>query len=168
MNYFSDSRLEWSLEALKKSYGKLKQGITKEDEFEVYISLGESLLWICTTDEWLSKNFKGYNKRKKSNNVAHIISALKYAFNSFKHNKFLFKLHQSEGGFEFPCEFPFEIEAITFKWCYIEPDIKDFESQIKNYEKYFLGKEILHGIEEAFNFLEKEYFYDKENLSTLK
>ncbi|MGA3675909.1 hypothetical protein [Lysinibacillus agricola] len=168
MNYYSDSRLEWSLEALKKSYSKLKQGITKEDDFEVYIALGESLLWICTTDEWLSKNSRGYNKRKNVNNVVHIISALKYAINSFKHNKLLFKLHQSEGGFEFPGEFPFEIETITFKWCYIEPDEKDFESQIKNYEKYFLGKEISHGIEEAFIFLEKEHFYEKENLSTLK
>ncbi|MEE3805729.1 hypothetical protein V2H29_02055 [Lysinibacillus fusiformis] len=162
MNYFSKDRFEWNLEAAKITCVELKRGISKGNEFDVYKTLSESLLWICITDEWLFKNFSGYKERKANEKVENLFSSLRYAFNSMKHNKLIFKFTQTEGGFELPCEFPIEIKPITFKWNSFESDKNDYESQIKNYEKYLVGKDILPTIELALDFLQNEYFVTRK------
>ena len=83
-NEIAFKRLENNHYAIKKSTKRLEQAIEERDEMEVYAAIGESLLWVLTTDEWHKKHNPGYCDRKKRHEKGKIL------FDLIKENNFTF------------------------------------------------------------------------------
>lgn len=153
-------RIECNLEMIKKSLDNLSESIYRFHEMKIYAALGESLLWICVSDDWFKENSKGYNVRRNDQNITPVISGVRRAFNAFKHNMLLTRVHESKGGFEFTeegIEFPLEIPEITIHWsCIVDNDpeaAKKYKTQIKNYTKHLEGNEIYPILKSVYDFL---------------
>ncbi|MGG3943360.1 hypothetical protein ABEV54_18195 [Peribacillus psychrosaccharolyticus] len=158
LSYEQSIRIKRNYMALlmaKKRLDKSLEDRIKDDE--IYASIGEVLLWLCTTDLWLEGNKKDY-KTNRSKEKGSLISGLKHAYNCMKHNMTFFQIHESKGGLEFPLEFPLEILEIELIWTN-SGWIQDarYANQIKNYEEYLEGKNIKETIEDAMYFLSSEF-----------
>lgn len=157
-------RIECNLEMVRKSLDNLLGSIRAFHEMKIYVAIGESLLWICVSDDWFKTNSRGYVKRRNEQEMTPIISGVRRAFNAFKHNMLLTKVHESRGGFEFTdgggMEFPFEIPEITVHWAHIvDNDLKlaeKYKKQIENYAEYLEGKEVYLVLKNTYDFLFSE------------
>lgn len=162
-------RIECNLEMTKKSLENLSNSINTFHEMNIYAALGESLFWICVSDDWFRSNSKGYQYRRKVQKMTLIISGIRRAFNAFKHNMILTKFHEVEGGIEFSeegTEFPFEISEITIHWARIKDnDLKaaeKYKDQIMNYTENLEGNEIFPILKNAYDFLIDELWILKK------
>lgn len=150
-------RLENNHYALEKAYQRLVEAIETRDENEIYASTGETLLWVITTEEWhLKHKPSSYKYARSANESGQILLGLKHSYNSMKHNMNFIKIHQIEGGFAFPFEFPLKIPRLTVRWVSAEKVDEGFENQINNYKKYVEGKEVLETFHQALSFLNNQ------------
>lgn len=146
-------RLENNHYALSKAFERFRVSIDKREEQEIYATIGETLLWLLTTEEWHRKYNKEYIKIKNQDENGRIIFGLIHAYNSMKHNMSFITIHEEEGGFEFPIEFPLEIFPITVHWINTEEVNEGRPNQLENYKNYIEGREVLKTFNQAISFL---------------
>lgn len=75
---------------------ELKRSIKKEDDFEIYLNIGNLLHWIIMTEEWHKEHNNKrdkYEKVKRKNNMVNLMRAVRFANNSMKHNMIFQILH---------------------------------------------------------------------------
>ena len=116
MNKEAIKRLENNHYAIDKSYQNLKKAIDNNYEQDIYCSIGETLLWVLVTDEWHKDHDNSYVIRRNNDKDGVILLGLRHAYNMVKHNMNIMRIHNKQGGFTFPLEFPLVIEQITVHW----------------------------------------------------
>lgn len=118
--------------------------------------LAKCFFWVMTTNEWHLEHDRSYRQKRSRDKKGQILFGLLHAYNSMKHNMDFIKIHEGEGGFEFPFEIPeegFEILPITVHWINAEKVNEGYENQVDNYKKYVEGKEVLETFEQSLCFL---------------
>lgn len=154
VNKESIKRLKNNHYALQKAYQRLVEALELNHDGEIYAATGEMLLWMMTTNEWHIKHQKErYKKIRNKSKTGQILFGLQHAYNSMKHNMNFIKIHEKEGGFEFPIEFPIESPPITVHWTSVDKLSEGYEDQVENYTRYVEGKEVLETFEQALSFL---------------
>lgn len=155
-------RLEYNCASYKSAFNRLKRAIDKEDNIEVYASIGELLLWILTTEEWHREHNKHKYERDRKY-YGNTIKGLRHAYNMVKHNMEFFEIHRKKiyssgfNAFTFN-SVGFNEYRVVYRWIIIEnihaPD-KRYANQYENYIKYIQDKEILSTFKNAINFLDE-------------
>lgn len=72
------------------------KAILNEDDFDIYLNIGNLLHWIIMTEEWHKKHNNKRNKYendKREKNMIDLIRAVRFANNSMKHNMIFQILH---------------------------------------------------------------------------
>lgn len=160
LSYEQSIRIKRNYMALIMAKKRLDKSLEdRRQDDEIYASIGEVLLWLCTTDIWLVENKIDYKTNRLKEQKGSLISGLKHAYNCMKHNMTFFQIHDSKGGWESPLEFPLEIPEIELIWTnsgWLPPTVYG-ETQFKNYQKHLEGKNIKETIEDAMNFLSSEF-----------
>lgn len=152
------NRLENNHYAIGNAIERLSRAIEFNYEQDIYTSLGETLLWVLVTDEWHIAHNPGYIDRRNVHNDGMILLGLRHAYNMVKHNMNIMQVHQHEGGFSFPLEFPLEILPISVHW--MKAGIKlegKYKKQKMHYEEHIEGKEVVGTFEDSLEFLREEY-----------
>lgn len=85
-------RLKYNLKAMEMYEVELKESIKGEDDFKIYLNIGNLLHWIIMTEEWHRKhNSKKYKYER--NNISGLMEAIRFANNSMKHNMIFKRIH---------------------------------------------------------------------------
>lgn len=74
----------------------LNKAILNEDDFGIYLNIGNLLHWIIMTEEWHKDHNNvrdSYNRNKRNHNIIDLMKAIRFANNSMKHNMIFKKLH---------------------------------------------------------------------------
>lgn len=153
------SRLKKTEQALVQAYERLKVFIDNRDEDRIYAALGETLLWINVTHDWHKKNNEKYVHRLNINQKKNFISGIRFAYNLVKHNLDFIVLHEEDGGFSFPMEFPIEIPELKIVWTQasdIPVNDSEFKNQRNHYISYLQGKKVVDTVNEVFDYLMNE------------
>ncbi|OAB41430.1 hypothetical protein [Paenibacillus glacialis] len=154
-------RLEYNRYALEKVYQRLQNAVDSNHEQEIYTALGETLLWIMTTDEWHLSHDPIYKERRDLDEKGQLLLGLKHAYNSMKHNMYFIKIHNKMGGAKFPISFPIKIPVITVHWMIADELMLGNKGKLgenyENYKRYIEEKEVLCTFELAMEFLNEEY-----------
>lgn len=157
-------RLEYNHYAIDKSLERLKDALSRAIEKELYLEIGNLLLWVLTTDEWHCKNnTPGYTDRKKVDSKGILLFGLRHAYNLIKHDMKCIQLHRNhvESKLTFPLEIPeegFELGSIQVLW-EENKEFKGYDNQKKIYLEQMNGKYVLLAFEEAIQFLQNEKQY---------
>lgn len=157
INYNSIKRLENTLYSIEISFKKFEEAFHRSDEREIYLELGNLLLWVLTADEWLKKNDRTYISRRSSESTGDLLKGLRHAYNLIKHDVQCIQLHEihEEPLFSFPITGTFEVGLIYFVWA----ENKEFEghkSQKKVYLQEMVGQSLKDVFEKTIPFIEKE------------
>lgn len=157
-------RLEYNHYAIDKSLERLKDALSRAIEKELYLEIGNLLLWVLTTDEWHCKNnTPGYTDRKKVDSKGILLFGLRHAYNLIKHDMKCIQLHRNhfESKLTFPLEIPeegIELGSIQVLW-EENKEFKGYDNQKKIYLEQMNGKYVLLAFEEAIQFLQNEKQY---------
>ncbi|WP_433771749.1 hypothetical protein [Bacillus wiedmannii] len=164
-------RLQRTEYALKISHERLTRAFRgTNDENKMYATLGETLLWIITTNDWhIEFNKKIYLMRQRNDIRGRVIFGLRHAYNMVKHNMNFIELHKTEAvpQFTFPVEPPVTFCLIKGLWKDISniPCEVKYGNQKQKYIKYIQGKEILETVNQAIDFLLEENEKYKQTFS---
>lgn len=158
----SIKRLENTQYAIYKSLERLKEALNHSNEKDIYMELGNTLLWFMHADDWIDMNEpKIYRERRNDNKEGNLLNGLRHAYNLIKHDSKCIKSHETnvEPSLSFPLEIPEEgigFGIITFIWA----ENFEFPGKSKNqrniYHKEMVGKEIFKAFEITLPFLKKE------------
>lgn len=150
--YEQSMRLQQNYHALNKSYSNLSKVMKNiENHQEIYTSIGETLLWVITTNDWFEKNGENdYLKRRKRSQKGQQILGIRYAFNRFKHNMDSINLHSVGFSTE-------PIENKEIKWMPVREGNEKFQSQFDNYRMYIQGKIVIESFTDVVEFLREEF-----------
>lgn len=151
-------RLENNEYALNMAYKRLIKSINNTIEKDIYVGIGELLLWVMTTDEWHIKHNRGYKNRRNNDENGQLLLGLRHAYNLMKHNMEFYSVHKADkGGIEFPISFPLVIPAPFAEWKVLTEEMKTGNpKQIDNYIEYIESKNVISTFGFAIEFLEKE------------
>lgn len=74
----------------------LNKAILNEDDFEIYLNIGNLLHWIIMTEEWHKEHNNKrdrYENNKQKSDIVNLMRAVRFANNSMKHNMIFKILH---------------------------------------------------------------------------
>jgi hypothetical protein len=158
----SIKRLENTKYAIYQSLKRLREALNHSNEKDIYMELGNTLLWFMHADEWLKLTEPDvYWKRRNDNKDGKLLNGLRHAYNLIKHDSNCIKSHETnvEPNFSFQLEITeegIEFGIITFVWAENLEFPGDSDYQRKIYHKQLVGKEIIKAFEITLPFLEKE------------
>lgn len=158
----SIKRLENTQYAVYKSLDRLREALNHSNEKEIYMELGNALLWFMHVDDWLIITEPNvYWKRRNKDKDGNLLNGLRHAYNLIKHDSKCVKSHETniEPMFSFPLEIPeegIELGVITFVWAENLEFPGDSENQRKIYHNQMVGQDIIRAFEATLPFLEKE------------
>lgn len=152
ISYEKSMRLNQNYNALNKSYKNLSEAMKNTERFqEIYIAIGEMLLWVITTNDWFERNGDDdYRKRRKQSQKGRQILGIRYVFNRFKHNMDSINLHSTGFSTEL-------IQNKEVKWMPVTMSDEDFPSQFEHYKLYIQDKNVMKSFTDAVDFLRNEF-----------
>lgn len=148
--------------AIYRSLERLREALDHSNEKDIYMELGNTLLWIMYADDWLMLTEPdSYWKRRNNDKDGELLRGLRHAYNLIKHDSKCIRSHETnvEPKFSFPLEIPeegIELGVITFTWAENLEFQGDSETQRKIYHEKMVGKEIIDAFEKTLPYLEKE------------
>lgn len=158
----SINRLENTKYAMYKSLKRLREALNHSNEKDIYMELGNTLLWFMHADDWLMLTEPDvYWERRDFNKDGKLLNGLRHAYNLIKHDSKCIKSHETnvEPNFSFQLEIPeegIEFGIITFVWA----ENTEFHGRNKNqreiYHEQMVGKEIIKAFEITLPYLEEE------------
>lgn len=158
----SIKRLENTQYAIYQSLKRLRETLNHSNEKDIYMELGNTLLWFMHADDWLVLTEPDvYRKRRNHDKDGDLLNGLRHAYNLIKHDAKCIKSHETnvEPEFSFLLEIPeegIEFGVITFVWAENLEFYGDSYRQRKIYHEQMVGKDIIQAFETTLPFLEKE------------
>ncbi|RSL33842.1 hypothetical protein D7Z54_09130 [Salibacterium salarium] len=151
-------RLENNEYAIDKTHKRMKQAINDRDHHDIFVTVGELLLWVITTDDWhVTHNDSNYPQRKINDEYGQKLLGLRHSFNLLKHNLKFVEMHEEKGGLTLPFTLLATLPPIKVLWKKAGDElVTNRQSQKENYEKFIEGEEIIETFDKAIHFLKSE------------
>lgn len=165
-------RQVYNFKALSISYDDLKESLSKGNEFEIFKSISEALLWTISVNDWFYQYYGGwkgaYAQNNKGTKEGQVLIGLRHAYNSIKHNMLFDIIHDRTEGFTLSFTLPFTLGSSVL-WIEAgetlpaDPNKTNEVCNKAKYEQHLERKEVLNTFRIAMDFLLEE----KEKISEL-